>query len=151
MLTVYADQISEHQRDLTNSASQRFLPEMVVALVSSVRRMIRIMSRLVVDQKNMEANFAVTAGMIAAEPAYILLAAAGHPDAHEAVRRITLEAQQSGVPFQELLFAQEDLQDYLNEFTPEQRELLHDPRRYTGIAATRTEQICAEWEKLLTE
>ncbi len=31
MLTVYADQISEHQRDLSNSASGRFLPELVVS------------------------------------------------------------------------------------------------------------------------
>lgn len=29
VITAYADQISEHQRDLTNSASQRFLPEML--------------------------------------------------------------------------------------------------------------------------
>jgi adenylosuccinate lyase len=150
MVTVYSDQISEHQRDLTNSASQRFIPETVVALVGSVRRLQRIMSRLVVDRANMERNFALTAGMIAAEPAYILLAAAGHPDAHEAVRRLTLEAQRSGRPFYEVLTGESELAGYLECFTAEQRALLADPRRYVGRAAARTEQICAEWESKLS-
>ncbi len=151
MVTVYSDQISEHQRDLTNSASQRFIPETVVALVGSVRRMQRIMGRLVVDHANMERNFALTAGMIAAEPAYILLAALGHPDAHEAVRRLTLEAQRSGRPFQEVLTEEADLAPYLARLNGEQQALLGDPRRYVGLAAARTEEICAEWEKRLAE
>jgi adenylosuccinate lyase len=150
MVTVYSDQISEHQRDLTNSASQRFLPETVVALVGSAQRLQRIMSRLVVDRANMERNFALTAGMIAAEPAYILLAALGHPDAHEAVRRLTLEAQHSGRPFFEVLTSASELAPYLARCTPEQRALLADPRQYTGLAAARTEEICAEWENRLS-
>ena len=151
MVTVYSDQISEHQRDLTNSASQRFLPETVVALVGAVRRMQRIMARLVVDRANMERNFALTSGMITAEPAYLLLAAMGHPDAHEAVRCVTLEAQSSGRPFTELLVQDVDLAPYLERFSPEQRALLDDPTKYTGLAAARTEEICAEWERRLGE
>jgi adenylosuccinate lyase len=149
MVTVYADQISEHQRDLTNSASQRFLPEIVVALTSSVRRLQRIMSRLVIDRVRMEQNFALTAGMIAAEPAYLLLAAGGHPDAHEAVRRLTLEAEQTGRAFSEVLAASEELAGFWEKVTPEQRALLEDTRQYTGIAARRTEELCAEWEEKL--
>ena len=38
MVTVYMDQISEHERDLTNSLSQRYLPEVIVMLDSTVRR-----------------------------------------------------------------------------------------------------------------
>lgn len=149
MMTVYADQISEHQRDLTNSASQRFIPEIVVALVSAVRRLQRIMSRLVVDPQKMAENLALTEGMIAAEPAYLLLAAAGHPDAHETVRQLTLQAEQSGRPFQEVLAEDEELGEYLERLTPAQRELVSDPRRYTGLASQRTEEICREWEQRL--
>jgi len=105
MITVYADQISEHQRDLSNSASQRFLPEVIVALTEATLRLTRIMGRLVTDAEQMRANLAMTEGMIGAEPAYILLAAHDHPDAHEAVRRLTLEAQQSGRPLGEVLQA----------------------------------------------
>ena len=49
MTAVYADQISEHQRDLTNSASQRFLPEILVLFVSAVRRMARDFAQAVVS------------------------------------------------------------------------------------------------------
>lgn len=149
MMTVYADQICEHQRDLTNSASQRFIPEIVVALVSTVRRLQRIMSRMVVDPQKMAENFALTEGMITAEPAYILLAAAGHPDAHEAVRRLTLEAEETGRSFPQVLAEHQELSEYLAELTPAQRELLTDPRRYTGLASQRTEEICQEWEERL--
>ncbi len=149
MVAVYADQISEHQRDLTNSASQRFIPEIVVALVGAVRRLQRVMDRLVVDRVSMERNFALTEGMIAAEPAYLLLAALGHPDAHEAVRQITLEAEQSARPFQDVLAAHRELEEYLARLSEEQRALLTDPRRYTGLASARTAEICAQWEERL--
>ncbi len=149
MQTVYADQISEHQRDLSNSASSRFLPEVMVALVATVRRLQRIMGRLVTDSDSMKRNFQMNADLIAAEPAYILLAAAGHPDAHETVRKLTLQAQQSARPFCELLEEDEGVRPYLDQFTEAQRELLRDPSRYIGIATTKTEQVCTEWESRL--
>lgn len=149
MMTVYMDQISEHQRDLTNSASARFIPETIVALVSSVRRMNRIMGKLVTDQERMRANFNMTQGMIAAEPAYILLAAHGHPDAHEAVRKVTLEAQQTGQPLGEVLFASAELGPYLAHFSEDQLTVLRDPARYTGYASRKTEALCEYWEQKL--
>jgi len=42
IITSYMDQISEHQRDLTNSLSQRYIPELLVIFDSSVRRIKRI-------------------------------------------------------------------------------------------------------------
>jgi len=149
MQTVYADQISEHQRDLSNSASGRFLPEIVVALVSTVKRLHRVMSRLVTDSERMWKNFATTAEMVAAEPAYILLAAAGHPDAHEAVRKLTLETQRTGQPFVELLESSEELAPYLQRFTESQWGLLRNPSLYTGIAAEKTVEVCEMWEERL--
>ncbi|MGI6149203.1 MAG: lyase family protein, partial [Limnochordia bacterium] len=92
MMTVYMDQISEHQRDLTNSASGRFVVEIAAALTMAVQRLIRITRKLAVDEQQMRENLNRSAHLIAAEPLYILLAAHGHPDAHEAVRRLTLAA-----------------------------------------------------------
>lgn len=146
MITVYMDQISEHQRDLTNSASARFLPEIIVALVSTIRRMARIMGKLVTDQERMKQNFAMTQGMIAAEPAYILFAAYGHPDAHEAVRKLTLCAQRDARPLAECIFDDEELKPWLAKLTEEQLCVLRDPTCYTGYAAEKTEAICAYWE-----
>jgi adenylosuccinate lyase len=149
IVTVYMDLISEHQRDLTNSASGRFLPEVIVAVVCSARRLGRIMGKLVTDAERMRANLAMTGGLIAAEPAYILLAAHGHPDAHERLRTLTLEAQASGRPLGELIFAAEDLRPYLEQLTAAQREVLLRPEKYTGRAAERTEAVCAYWRERL--
>ena len=149
MITVYSDQISEHQRDLSNSASQRFLPEVIVGLANSVARLTKIMGRLVTDADEMRENLRLTEGMIGAEPAYILLAAHGHPDAHEAVRKLTLQAQETGRPLGELLQASEELADYWAQITPRQREIILDPAQYTGIAAEKTRMLCDMWQERL--
>ena len=145
MVTVYLDQLSEHQRDLTNSASNRFLPEVIVGLAGSAERLTRVMGKLVVDEANMAANLQKTAGMVAAEPLYILLAALGHPDAHEAVRRLTLKAQVDGAPVWKHAAADDELAPYFARLTAEQRRVLEEPRAYIGCAVERTEAICAEY------
>jgi adenylosuccinate lyase len=149
MLTVYMDQISEHQRDLSNSASARFLPEAIVALVATVHRANRLMGRLVTDRERMKQVFGMTRGMCAAEPAYILLAAHGHPDAHEAVRKLTIEAEASGGDFPEVFFGAAELKPYIDRFTEKQKDLLRHVDRYTGIASEKTERICAIWRERL--
>ena len=53
MITVYLDQISEHQRDLSNSASSRFNPEIVVSFAAAVERLNRVLSKLRVDKERM--------------------------------------------------------------------------------------------------
>lgn len=149
MVTLYCDQISEHQRDLTNSASGRFVPEIVVGFVAAVDRMIRVLSKLVVDQERMRKNFNSTKEMVIAEPIYILLASMGHPDAHEAVRLLTLESQQTGKTLRELLVAKTELFEYWNRLTPKQRDILENPEKYIGWAAQKTELLCNMWEKRL--
>jgi adenylosuccinate lyase len=149
MVTMYLDQISEHQRDLTNSASQRFVPEVIVGLMDATQRLTRFCGRLVTDREHMRGNFDSTAGMVAAEPAYILLAAHGHPDAHEAVRRLTLEAENSGRPLWDVLSHAEDLQPYLESMSDDQLRMLRDPEYYSGIAAEKAAEVCDHWEKRL--
>jgi adenylosuccinate lyase len=149
MLTVYMDQISEHQRDLSNSASARFLPEVIVGLVATVHRANRLMGRLVTDPERMREVFGMTRGLCAAEPAYILLAAHGHPDAHEAVRKLTIEAEASGRDFPDLFFGADELKPYIGKFTEKQKDLLRNVERYTGIASQKTEHICRLWRERL--
>ncbi|NQV08367.1 adenylosuccinate lyase [Candidatus Woesearchaeota archaeon] len=143
--TVYLDQISEHQRDLSNSASSRFVPEIITAFVASVNRMNNVMGKLVVDNENLKKNFDKNADMIIAEPLYILLAAYDHPDAHEHVRKLTLESQKTGKPLTELVFDDKSLKSYLDKFTDDQLDVLKNPKKYTGVAAKKTEKICRKW------
>jgi len=147
--TVYMDQISEHQRDLTNSASGRFVPEIIAGLTLCCRRLSEVCARLMVDRKRMGRNLEMTEGMIAAEPLYILLAACGHPDAHERVRQLTLSAEATGHSLSEEAESAEDLRPYLEKMTCEQRAIIHDPRKYTGIAARKALSVCDFWQEKL--
>lgn len=149
MITLYADQISEHQRDLTNSASGRFVPEIVVGFVAAVDRLCKVLQRLVVDQERMRRNFDSAKEMIIAEPLYILLASLGHPDAHEAVRVLTLESQKTGKALRELIKEKTEFLPYLEKLNPAQHAVLENPEKYRGWAEQKTIQVCDEWSKRL--
>ena len=116
VITFFMDQISEHQRDLTNSASQRFMADYVAGFCQAVSRMTEVMAGLGVNRPKMLSNLrgpgfggaeadaaGGVRGGVLAEPAYILLAESGETDAHETIRRITLEAESRGLSFAEAL------------------------------------------------
>jgi len=146
MSTLYMDQICEHQRDLTNSASSRFASEILAALYVSITRMDKTMGKLTVDKNNLKKNFEMNKEMITAEPAYILLAAHNHPDAHEYVRKLTLLSQSTQRPFRELLFKDEGLKPYIIKFNKKQIDILKSPEKYIGIASRKVEKICGFWK-----
>lgn len=149
LVTVHLDQISDHQRDLTNSASGRTVGEIFCYLLSMASRMNHTMKKLAVDKGNLERNLALTKGMIVAEPLYIILASLGHPDAHETVRGLTLLAQTLRKPLEEVVMDDETIQPYLKRMTDYQRQILTDPTRYTGIAAAKARSVAAFWDKAL--
>lgn len=151
IITMYMDQISEHQRDLTNSASQRFLVEMVAGLVLAAKRLTKVLGKLAVDRKRMRENFESTSQMVIAEPLYILLATAGHPDAHECVRKLTLKAEQEGKQLPELVASSEELEPYLSKLTAQQKEILISPETYLGASVRKVETICQRWEQYLDQ
>ncbi len=147
IITTYIDQLSEHQRDLTNSASMRFVPEILAGFYVSIVRLEKIMSNLVVDKANMQRNFNTSKHMIIAEPLYILLAANGHPDAHEYVREMSLKSQIEKKPLIQLVKNDKTIQIYLRKFSKKQLDILYNPEKYIGIAAKKTEMVCEQWRK----
>jgi len=149
IMTVYMDQISEHQRDLTNSASGRFFPELMAGLVLAADRMARELARLGVDRERMARNMAGSLEMVVAEPLYVLLAAHGHPAAHEEVRRLTLEAERTGQPLRELAARSLSLAPYMAQWTPEQRRVIDEPAMYLGMAAEKALAVCRRWSAYL--
>lgn len=150
--TWFMDQISEHQRDLTNSASGRFVVEFIAGFTAAAERMRSIVARLRVDHEGIERNLREGVRRVTAEPLYIILAAAGVADAHERVRRITLAAEQGGRTVLEV--AREDgelwqrIATAYQRLTGEDPELFFaDPSRYTGRAAKKAREICANYRK----
>ncbi len=152
--TLYLDQISEHQRDLTGSASGRTNAEIVNYVVVMAKRLTRTMDKLRVDQTNLDRNLASSEGAILAEPLYILLAKYGHPDAHEAVRVVTQawrEARRTGNPRSLQRFIQEDLEiaGYVERFTADEVALIENANPYIGLAYERAQEIAAKWQRYL--
>src|SRR6185369_16150067 len=143
MLTTYMDQISEHQRDLTNSASQRFLGEILAATTYAAGRLASSLDGMRVDRDRLKANLAMSRGAIVAELLYVLLAKYGHPDAHEAVRRLTLDAERTGRTVMEVATVDSDVRAYLAKLTPDERRIVDQPEEYRGIAAQAARDVSA--------
>lgn len=147
--TVLMDQISEHQRDLTNSASMRFVTEHVTAFAYGIHRLSSSLDAVEPDVARMKAVLEEGKDPITAEPLYILLALAGHPDAHEAARVLAREARKRGCPLAQLVRETANLKPYLDKLSADQRRVLDDPANYLGAAAQRTRAICDDWDKRL--
>lgn len=96
VMTFFMDQISEHQRDLTNSASSRFVADYVAGFAAALARMESVLTSLAVDEVRMRKNLETSGDLLLSEAAYILLSAAGEPDAHEILRRLTLRCERDG-------------------------------------------------------
>jgi len=147
IVTVFMDQISEHQRDLTNSASARTYGEVVAYVVSTAKRLTRTMRKIIVDHENLLNNLEMTKGGIAAEPLQLILSAQGHPDAHEKVRTLTLQAQREARPLEEILVDDKVLRVYVEKMTPRQRQILINPQFYTGIAPKKAKEVAERWKQ----
>lgn len=149
LLTVLMDQISEHQRDLTNSASMRFVTEFVTAFAYGVRRTGQAVAAIEPDVARMREVLEGGKDPITAEPLYILLSLVGHPDAHEAARVLAKRARNANQPLAQVLRGDADVKPYLEKLSTQQRAVLDDPARYLGATAQRTRVVCDDWEQKL--
>jgi adenylosuccinate lyase len=161
VVSFYMDQISEHQRDLSNSASQRFIAEYVAGFCMAVSRMSDVLDGLEIDRRRMLENLAGggVAGGVMAEPAYILLAESGVNDAHEVIRRITLAAENESLSFSEALRREGEA---LRRIGGKMRELgiinsddealafFQNPARYNGLSAKKAVTIAAKYRALMS-
>jgi adenylosuccinate lyase len=152
VVTFFMDQISEHQRDLTNSASSRFVAEYVAGFAAAAHRMKTVLETLGVDRKRMSENLNRTGDLIFAEPVYVLAALGGDPEAHERVRAATVKAEQSGVKLADVLRQDAVLWDILARQLARTRGLdatafFSDPAQYRGIAAERARAIAETHER----
>ncbi len=162
-MTFFMDQISEHQRDLTNSASQRFTADYVAGFCQAVSRMTEVVEGLGVNRERLMANLsggteAGVVGGVLAEPAYILLAESGVSDAHEVIRRITLAAERDGLPFAAALAREGDVLGRIGEKMAElglvaqpsaALEFFERPERYRGLAAEKARALAGKYRALM--
>ena len=87
----------------------------------------------------------MTKDLIVAEPLYIILARLGHPNAHEKVRTLTSHVKREKRSLEEIILNDQDVQPYLEKMTPRERNIISNPRLYTGIAAEKARKITERW------
>jgi adenylosuccinate lyase len=161
-MTFFMDQISEHQRDLSNSASQRFIADYIAGFCLAVSRMAGVVRGLGADRERLLANLrgGGIAGGVLAEPAYILLAESGVSDAHEVIRKITLAAEEEGLSFAEALAKEPQT---LSRISGKMEELgliapgagalrwFEKPEQYCGLAAKKAKALAEKYKNLFGE
>jgi len=143
IITVFMDEVSEHQRDLTNSASSRFLMELFVAFDHSVNWTRDALTKIKINEEKVQQHVMESSREVVAEPLYILLAIHGHTDAYEHVRKMAAKARESNQKLSEIIWKDKQLKPYLEKMTEKQKNILKHPERYTGIAREKTESVCA--------
>ena len=116
---------------------------------SAAGRMAGSLEGIRVDRDRLKANLAMSRGAIVTEPLYVLLAKYGHPDAHEAVRRLRLEAERGSRSVLEVVAQDTELREYLTKLSPEERRILERPEDYRGLAAEVARDVATTWRERL--
>jgi adenylosuccinate lyase len=152
----FMDQISEHQRDLTNSASGRFVADYLSGFIAAANRMLRIVRTLRPDRQRLEENLSSSGDLLLSEAAYVLLARGGHTDAHEAVRRLTLRCEERGIGIGAALDEEPELRDMVDRQLRETlgmgaQEFFSHPGSYRGKTAERAREIAARYRQRMRE
>ncbi|MDR1249157.1 MAG: adenylosuccinate lyase [Treponema sp.] len=159
--TFFMDQISEHQRDLSNSASQRFVADYVAGFALAAARMGSVMEGLTADREQLLRNLRGGSGIpggILAEPAYILLAESGVSDAHEVIRKITLAAERDHSSFAEALAKEGAALSRIGakmaelglvETASDALSFFEKPEQYHGLAVRKAKRLAQKYRALM--
>jgi len=157
VLSFYMDQISEHQRDLSNSASARFQADFIAGFAAAAARMKKIVAGLSVNKQQLRKNLTVQGDFVLAEPTYILLAMSGINGAHEIVRTITLSCEKSGKTIKEVLQTEqpeswEKIKKQLKDVSGlDAEDFYSDPSLYRGKTAERTRTLCSKYTQVVED
>ncbi len=138
---------SEHQRDLTDSASARFYPVAFASVASMAKRLNGIMGKIEVDAEAMQRNLKLSGGAIAAEPLYLLFEKYGHTQAHEKAKALSHKSLELNTSLVEVITSDPEANEYWQKFTDKEKQIIESPElHYTGLASQKTRNIIAKWK-----
>ena len=130
-----------HERDLTNSSAERFfVPHSFILIDDMLAKMTRLFDTLVVNKEQMERNLARAGSVIMAESVILALVGKGmgRQDAHELIRKCSLDAQHSCEDFKTFLMANKGVTSLLSE---KEIDAALDPRAYLGSTGQTVDRI----------
>ncbi|HVJ64354.1 MAG TPA: lyase family protein [Bdellovibrionota bacterium] len=87
------DLVTEHQRDLTNSASGRFYGEFFATVYLMMKRLTKVLSRIEINAESMTRHMNSAGSSVFAEAFYVALSKEGVANAHSLVREASREAE----------------------------------------------------------
>ena len=132
--------VSWQERDLTNSAAERFIiPEALILTDYMVNLMTRVLEGLRVDEARMRENLALTQGRIMSEAVMLALTrkGMGRQEAHRLLRELTAKSLSEGREFKEVLLESQAVRQYLSE---EEVEEALKPENYLGTTIQQVEE-----------
>ncbi len=138
-----------HERDLTNSSSERILvPHAFLVIDQMFDDMIRLLRVLHIDREAMRRNLELTRGAIMAESVVVRLVQKGLPrhEAHRLLMQLTRSVK-PGASLEEEIAKHELLSKYLS---PEEVREALDPSRYLGNYSELIERALSYWRKVST-
>ncbi len=129
-----------HERDLTNSSSERFIiPNSLILTDYIVHLMTYVMENLRIKEDKIAENLKLTDGLNMSEALVIKLVekGLGRQEAHELIREIAMEAQLKNLSFKDLLLKDPRIQKLL---TKDEIEEALNPRNFIGTAVIQIEE-----------
>ncbi len=131
--------ITWHERDLTQSSSERFvIPEACILVDYILSLMVNILTNLRIDKKRMRHNLKITQGRIMAEAVMTKLVKKGmnRQEAHELLRKLTIESELENRQFKEVLVENKKIYRLLTE---KETNVALNPLKYLGTAIEQVE------------
>ena len=145
----FESQVLWHERDLSNSSTERFtLPHVFILMDEILKKMNWIFEGLEVHRDKMLYNIESSKGLVMAEPLMMKLTqkGIGRQDAHEIIRESSMVAEDTGRHLRDVLMEREDLKGVL---TRDEIVETMDAANYVGGAREIVDNMVAEAEKAL--
>lgn len=140
-LPALEDMVTWHERDLTQSSTERFvLPESNILLDYILSLMINIVPNLRIDAQRMIQNLLLTQGRAMSESVMMALVHKGvnRQEAHELLRKLTIQSAISKQEFKETLLTDPLVSRKLNK---KEIEDALNPKNYLGTAVKQAERF----------
>jgi adenylosuccinate lyase len=135
------DMVTWHERDLTQSSTERFvLPESSILLDYILSLMVNITANLRVDSQRMLQNLSITEGRSMSESVMIALVKKGanRQETHELLRQLTIKSAAEHKPFKQTLMEDPIVSSKLSE---KEIDAALNPRNYLGTAVAQAEKF----------
>jgi len=133
-----------HERDLSNSANERFLFPMAFILADEMLSLMsRVLKGLEISPKSMETNLELSQGALLAERVVNMLVEKGtaRQDAHDRIRKIAMRSLDTGIPFVKVL---EDDAYVSRRLKPKEIKETLDYGSYLGVTSQLINMALAE-------